>query len=139
MEEKNKMQVLMCTFVDKFFFEIEAHVTLSPSTFSSYVYDAIYRLFMNDPIQSLAFLNKYLASPESLFNLLLKCTEQQIRICFRNALFGSYNGVKDQKIQEAFYNLLIGFIGYELASQWTRFIAYFELLNDIIRHHEILR
>eukprot|EP00826_Nyctotherus_ovalis_P047594 TRINITY_DN5495_c0_g2_i2.p1 TRINITY_DN5495_c0_g2~~TRINITY_DN5495_c0_g2_i2.p1 ORF type:complete len:787 (-),score=207.88 TRINITY_DN5495_c0_g2_i2:59-2419(-) len=132
------MGQLLCTFIEKYFFDIASHVALGTAFTISYISEDIMKIFIASPEESEVLLRRYISKPEQLFELLLKCPEESIRTCIHRALFGAFTSVskydkeESQEILRGFFDVMMGLIGYELSVQWTKFRQFFELLRDIV-------
>lgn len=133
-ELKNNLRALLCVLVEKFFLEIESHVSLSSVYFPPYLYQGVYDLFYTDKEHGKELMAKYISEPEQLLKLLVKCPEQEIRKIMQMLLLGSFKAIEEKgdKLAADFINLLIGFIGTDLYSHWRKFKELFELLKEII-------
>jgi len=126
---------LLCSFIEKFFLEIESHVSLESISFPIYFYQDVCDIFYIDKDYGKSLVSRFVSKPEELLKLLVSCPEQQIRKTFQMMLLGSFKRIKEDnedKLIVDLINVLIEFIGADLTSNWRRFKEFFELLRDLI-------
>jgi len=110
----------------------------------SYISEAMAKLFGSDLESSKQLLQKFINEPVRLFNLLVRCPEERMRICVMNAIFAAFDRVssnnKDLKENDPNFlklpfdllNVLMSIVGYELATQWVKFKQFFELFKNVV-------
>lgn len=109
-------------------------------------------VFSTDPEQCKTFVDPFLANPQQLVNILIRCPERPIRRLIKNLCLNACLGIiesekssylnekssekeiKEEQIvakSKQFIDLIISFIGNDLALLWPKFREYFELLKDL--------
>lgn len=137
-DEKNLLRQLLCTFIEKYFFDIASHVALGSAFTIGHISEDMMKIFAASPREGEVLLRKYMCRPEQLFELMLKCPEESVRACVHKALVGAFTSVskhageESQEVLRGFFDVMMGLIGYELSVQWTKFKQFFELLRDIV-------
>ena len=99
------------------------------------------KLFAADLESSKQLLHRLVHEPIRLFNLLVKCQENIVRTYVQKAVQAAFLRVataeaqdssKDSKLSRQLIDVLMSFIGYDLATQWTKFKQFFEVIREIV-------
>lgn len=124
----------MYKLIDKFFFEAISHVSIPNSNPLSYLWFTAIEFFKSDRESSEELVEKFARDPTQFFDLLVKCPEPSIRSLAGKSVLGACTQLAKSP-PESFpllVNYMIGFLGYELATQWSKFTQFFDLLKDIV-------
>ncbi len=146
-----ELRMTLCQLGDRMFVDLLPHFALPNTPALADLCTAVCQLFSSSVDASKSVLGKFVREPMRAFGLLVLCPEVSVRQYVQKLLLASFittisfeTEIFDKLVQEGpnvthyaavsrqFVELLVSFIGYELAANWTKFRQYFELLRDIV-------
>ena len=131
---KNTLSFLLYALFDRFFLEAISYVSVPNGILLSCLWCSVSEFFKSDYESSKTLITKFTKDPTQFFELLVKCPEASIRNLVGKSVLGAY--IKLTKTSEPLLldliNYVIGIMGYELASQWSKFSQFFDFLKDIV-------
>ena len=148
-----EIQYLLYEVGDRMFIDLLPHFAMLPTPALSGLCVALSHIFSASADASKALLGKLVANPLRAFGLLVQCPEVPVRQYVQKLLLTSFittisteTEVFDRVMQREgkanvtyyvaisrqFIELLVNFIGYDLAANWVKFRQFFELLRDIV-------
>lgn len=127
-----ELHSLLYRVVDDFFFDVFAHTSF-PNTLSSSI-DSIVEVIKVSPDNSRKLVSSFIAKPERMFNLLVRCPEVAMRVLVQKSITVAAVCIsgKDDEMLMKLVDALMGIVGYDLSMQWTRFGQFFEVLRDVV-------
>lgn len=135
------MRELLTDVGEKFFLELVPHATATELYSLGTGGESLGKIYAECPQASKNLLTKYLKRSDEFFNIFVKCPEERIRQCIGKIIYSAFISVvtseksqpePKEQLSLQFLNLFIGFIGYDLAAQWTKFKQFFETLKEMI-------
>ena len=91
-------------------------------------------IFSASPENSKKLLERFIANPQRIFNLLIRCSEQVMRTLTQRAIVTAATSLSiiENEVLMELIDALMSLIGYELSVQWIKFGHFFEVLNDVV-------
>ena len=156
---QDQFRSTLCEVADKYFLDIMPHANVNEFNNYSFFGDGMAKLFAGDLEASKKLITRFAKDPNILLSLLVKCPEESIRKNSAAAILGAFLKVasseqdifdkietvkemgKDNKekisqiptaISRQMLDIFIGSIGYDLATQWTKFQQFFETLKGMV-------
>ena len=143
MASKSETSSLLYTVCSKLFVEIIPRIKLGNLKAIESVGTELGKFFGASLEESKKFLLRFVKEKGSrMFDLMVKCPEVAVRNYMAKALLAAFLRIfpADQEdfssgkgLSRDFMDMCVGFIGYDLATQWTKFRQFFELLRDIVK------
>eukprot|EP01022_Parablepharisma_sp_SALTPOND_P015060 TRINITY_DN20_c0_g1_i1.p1 TRINITY_DN20_c0_g1~~TRINITY_DN20_c0_g1_i1.p1 ORF type:complete len:1373 (-),score=178.95 TRINITY_DN20_c0_g1_i1:2037-6155(-) len=141
--QKAEIVPLLYRFYTDFFIEVIPYAKLSGLTCLVPAGEVMGKFFSTQSAASHEFIQRLVKDPVKTMEILVKCPEQMVRQYIGKAALAAFLKIYSEEQEEFdtdkhlltkdFVDMCTKLIGYELATQWTKFKQFFEMFRDMIR------